>query len=215
MASKIWLARGILLAGLVPCGNAAGTEAAPAAAPSTTSSATTQHEVTAATAAMDSLQVALIARLRAEMQRGGPKAAVSVCRDSAQAITARIARRQGLLLGRTSHRLRNPADAPRAWARATVVGAAGSKSAAESLRVFDLGDSIGVLRPIGTASMCSSCHGPAETVRAAIGSVLEEAYPKDEAVGFATGELRGFMWAQVPKAPPSAPRKVPAPAPSH
>lgn len=122
-------------------------------------------------------------------------------------ITARIARTQGVELGRTSHRLRNPANAPRAWARAVVEGAVGAKAAAESLRVFDLGERVGVLRPIGTAPMCTRCHGAAETVRAAIGPVLAAAYPKDEAVGFAPGDLRGFMWAEVPKAAAEAPEK--------
>ena len=157
--------------------------------------------VARATAAMDSLQVALLSRLRAELERGGPTAAVSVCRDSAAVITARIARTQEVAIGRTSHRLRNPANAPHDWARPTVEKAAGVKAAAESLRVFDLGDRVGVLRPIGTAPLCMSCHGSAETVRAAIGPVLATAYPEDAAVGFAPGDLRGFMWAEVPTAP--------------
>lgn len=156
--------------------------------------------VARATAAMDSLQAALLSRLRAELERGGPTAAVSVCRDSAAVITARIARTQDLAIGRTSHRLRNPANAPRDWARPAVEKAAGAKAAAESLRVFDLGDRVGVLRPIGTAPLCMSCHGPVETVHAAIGPVLATTYPEDAAVGFAPGDLRGFMWAEVPKA---------------
>jgi hypothetical protein len=48
-----------------------------------------------ASAAMQALQSALIGRLRAEMEHGGPVAAVTVCRDEAQAITARVARQQG------------------------------------------------------------------------------------------------------------------------
>jgi hypothetical protein len=54
-----------------------------------------------------------------------------------------------------------------------------------------------VLRPIGTLDFCVTCHGPRETVDAAIGSVLETAYPQDQAVGFAPGDLRGWVWAEV------------------
>lgn len=169
--------------------------------------AETKIAVERATTAMDSLQAALLSRLRAELERGGPPAAVGVCRDSAAVITARVARTQGVELGRTSHRLRNPANAPRDWARVAVESAAGSKAAAESLRVFDLGDRVGVLRPIGTAPLCVSCHGPAEAVRAAIGPALAAAYPKDAAVGFAPGDLRGFMWAEVAKAGAAAPER--------
>ena len=47
--------------------------------------------VARADAAMKALQGALLSRLREEMARGGPPAAIAVCRDEAQAITARIA----------------------------------------------------------------------------------------------------------------------------
>ncbi len=160
--------------------------------------------VARAIAAMDSLQAGLLHRLRAELERGGPQAAVAVCRDSAAVITARIARAEGLELGRTSHRLRNPANAPRDWARSTVAGAAGKKAAAESLHVFDLGERLGVLRPIGIASPCMNCHGSPEMVQRAIGPALAATYPEDAAVGFAPGDLRGFMWAEVPPASPRA-----------
>jgi hypothetical protein len=176
-----------------------------AGTPVTSPTGATTTAVERATAAMDSLQVALLSRLRAELERGGPPVAVSVCRDSAAVLTARIARTQGIELGRTSHRLRNPENAPRDWARPAVESAGGAKAAAESLRVFDLGERVGVLRPIGTAPLCVSCHGPADAVRAAIGPVLAAAYPKDAAVGFAPGDLRGFMWAEVAKAGTEAP----------
>jgi hypothetical protein len=63
--------------------------------------------------------------------------------------------------------------------------------------VLDLGGRIGVLRPIGTLDFCVTCHGPRETVEAAIGTVLKTAYPQDQATGFAPGDLRGWIWAEV------------------
>lgn len=150
--------------------------------------------------AMNELQRALLARLTAAMTRGGPAAAVEVCRTDARTIAEAVAKAQGLELGRTSHRLRNPANAPRAWARPTVEAAAGAKAAAERLRVFDLGDRVGVLRPIGTAEACTTCHGAADDVHRSIGATLAAAYPQDRATGFAAGDLRGWMWAEVPKA---------------
>jgi hypothetical protein len=152
-----------------------------------------------ASAAMQALQSALIGRLRAEMERGGPVAAVTVCRDEAQAITARVAKEQGLALGRTSHRLRNPANAPAPWMAAAVVAGEGKKAAEVQPVVVDLGDRVGVMRPIGTIEMCTSCHGPADEVAARLGSKLATAYPQDRATGFAVGDLRGWMWAEVPK----------------
>ncbi len=149
--------------------------------------------------AMNELQRALLTRLTAAMTSGGPAAAVEVCRTDARTIAESVAKAQGLELGRTSHRLRNPANAPRAWARPAVDAAAGSNAASEGLRVFDLGDRVGVLRPIGTAEACTKCHGAADEVHRNIGATLAAAYPQDRATGFAPGDLRGWMWAEVPK----------------
>jgi hypothetical protein len=156
-------------------------------------------ETAKAELAMNELQQALLAKLKTAMERGGPAAAVEVCRTDARTIAETVARKQGIELGRTSHRTRNPANAPRPWAQAIVDAGAGAKAAAERIRVVDLGDRVAVLRPIGTAEMCTRCHGPDEDVRRNLGAALATAYPQDRATGFAPGDLRGWMWAEVPK----------------
>lgn len=148
---------------------------------------------------MDALQRALLERLREELAAGGPARAVSVCRDEAPAITARVAREQGIALGRTSHLLRNSSNGSPAWAVALVRESAGSRASAHGLRVFDLGDRVGVARPIGFIDMCASCHGAPATIPAAVRDVIAAAYKNDSAVGFAPGDLRGWMWAEVAK----------------
>ena len=157
-------------------------------------------ETARAEQAMNQLQTALLGKLRSAMEAGGPAAAVDVCRTEARSIAEAVALEQGIELGRTSHRVRNPANAPRPWARAIVEASAGAKAAAGQIRVVDLGERVGVLRPIGTADLCTRCHGAADEVRRSIGSTLAAAYPEDRAIGFATGDLRGWMWAEVPKA---------------
>jgi hypothetical protein len=156
-------------------------------------------ETARAEQAMNELQQALLAKLKTTMESGGPAAAVEVCRTEARAIAETVAKKQGIELGRTSHRVRNPANAPRPWARAIVEGSAGVKSAAERIRVVDLGERVGVLRPIGTADMCTRCHGAEGDVRRNLGGALAAAYPQDRATGFSPGDLRGWMWAEVPK----------------
>ncbi len=159
----------------------------------------TTQAVERAGRALQSLQAALMTRLRQAMEQGGPRQAVGICRDEAQTITRKIKSEQGMAVGRTSHRLRNPANAAPEWAKALVEAAAGRKAAAVEPQVVDLGDRIGVLRPIGLADMCLRCHGPAEAVKRDIGDLLDAAYPADQAVGFAVGDLRGWGWAEVPK----------------
>ena len=156
-------------------------------------------ETAKAEQAMNELQTALLAKLRSAMEAGGPAAAVEVCRTEARTIAERVALERGIELGRTSHRVRNPANAPRPWARAIVEGSAGAKASAGHIRVVDLGERVGVLRPIGTAEMCTRCHGAAPDVMRSLGEALTTAYPQDRAVGFAAGDLRGWFWAEVPK----------------
>lgn len=161
--------------------------------------ATLQPALARAEQGMNALQASLLARLREQMAAGGPSSAVTVCRDEAPAITARVAREQGIALGRTSHRLRNPGNAAPPWAAALVAQAAGTKAGTHSVRVFDLGDRVGVVRPIGVVEMCASCHGQPASIPAPVRDVLAGAYPGDAAVGFAPGDLRGWIWAEVKK----------------
>ena len=161
--------------------------------------ATLQPALARAEQGMNALQAALLTRLRDEMAGGGAASAVSVCRDEAQVITARIAREQGIALGRTSHRLRNPSNTAPTWAAGLVRDAAGGKAAAHGVRVFDLGDRVGVVRPIGVIDLCASCHGAPAAIPDAVRQAIGTAYPHDAAVEFAPGDLRGWMWAEVKK----------------
>jgi len=63
--------------------------------------------------------------------------------------------------------------------------------------VVDLGENVGVLRPIGTADTCTHCHGTPSSLGPEVRDVLAKAYPADRATGFAAGDLRGWMWAEV------------------
>ena len=111
-----------------------------------------------------------------------------------------VGKAQDLAIGRTSHKVRNPLNAPRPWAAGVVASNAGRPITGATPEVFDLGDRIGVLRPIGQMAMCETCHGSRDTVEAAIGDVLRASYPDDQAVGFTAGDLRGWFWVEAPLA---------------
>lgn len=157
--------------------------------------------IQAADAAIAALQRRLAARLLEELEKGGPAHAVAVCRDEAQALTAEIRRAEGVKVGRTSHRLRNPGNAPPPWAERFVTAGAGKKAATVEALAVDLGDQVGVLRPIPTGAVCTRCHGRTERLSPDVAAVLEAAYPDDRAVGFEEGDLRGFFWAEAPRGP--------------
>jgi len=163
-----------------------------------------------AEAAIRDLQQRLSARLQEELKKGGPAGAMAVCRDEAQALTAETARALGIRVGRSSHRLRNPGNVAPAWAEPWVQAGAGRKAASAEAVVVDLGDRVGVLRPLPTLSVCAQCHGPVERLSPEVRALLATAYPQDRATGFEEGDLRGFIWAEAPVAAPAKAATSPA-----
>jgi hypothetical protein len=75
----------------------------------------------------------------------------------------------------------------------------GTKAEDATQHVIDLGDRVGVIHPIGTLGMCTTCHGSEASMDPELGARLAESYPDDQATGFAVGDLRGWMWAEVPR----------------
>lgn len=108
----------------------------------------------------------------------------------------------GVAVGRTSARLRNPHNAPPSWAREYVAATDGRKAAAVAPRVFDLGDRVGLLRPIEIRRRCLTCHAAADSLGPSTRAWLRSAYPRDRAFDYALGDLRGFWWAEAPKTAP-------------
>ncbi len=152
-----------------------------------------EPEAARAEQAFGALKARLLTRLTTAVGEAGPAGAIEVCSAEAATMTREIGAAQGVEVGRTSFRLRNPANAPRAWAKAHVEAAEGRPA------LFDLGDRVGVLAPMQLGAVCVTCHGPKESLAPEVVAALAQRYPADQAVGFAEGELRGYFWAEVPK----------------
>lgn len=152
-----------------------------------------------ATAAIGALQASLLQRLTSALQSSGPVGALEFCADQAQTLTQQQGQQAGVQVGRTSHKLRNPKNAPRAWAAPYVQEYAGAHFADVKPRVFDLGDRVGMLKPMPVGAMCLTCHGA--RVAPELVATITARYPQDQARGFSEGQLRGFFWAEVPKRP--------------
>ncbi len=145
------------------------------------------------------LRSRLLQRLTEAMAQGGASGAIDVCSTEATRLATEAGTRQGVEVGRTSFALRNPGNAPRAWAASTVNAAAGKKAAEVGPTVFDLGDRVGVLQPIPVGSLCLACHGMRVSLSRDVSAALAMRYPTDRAVDFREGDLRGFFWAEVRK----------------
>jgi hypothetical protein len=146
-----------------------------------------------------SIQNAVLSELSRELAEGGPARAVRVCHMSSRTVAYWIAREEGVTGGRTSARLRTPANAAPAWAAPVVARFAERRVSGVDGFAVDLGVRVGVMRPIAHRAVCSPCHGTDEQVTPAVRAELNQRYPQDRAIGFKEGDLRGWLWVEVPK----------------
>jgi hypothetical protein len=145
------------------------------------------------------IQSATSVELTSALGSGGAGDAIRVCHLSATSLIYRLGREEGIAAGRTSARLRAPVNAPRPWAAPIVAQYAHAKAASVDGFVVDLGDKVGVMQPVAHRPVCSSCHGPDEKLDGRVREELKDRYPADRATGFNDGDLRGWIWVEVPK----------------
>ncbi len=151
------------------------------------------------------LAVSLRDRLSAAIAEGGPAAGVSACSLDAAAITAAFGAEHGVSAGRSSLRLRNPANAGPDWVRAWLTEQ-GERNAAGVTGVSRVVEADGarvvqILKPIVVEPGCLLCHGPADALVPDVKAALAAAYPTDAATGYAAGDLRGALWVEAPFEP--------------
>jgi len=146
-----------------------------------------------------SMQDSWLSQLQHKLTEGGPALAFGVCHIDTAQLTHRLGRYEGIAAGFTSDRLRNPTNRPKGWAAELVAAHAGRRARDVDGFAVDLGDRIGVLRPMVEQETCASCHGPVERLTPAVRRLIAEGYPHDRAVGFAEGEIRGWFWVEMPK----------------
>lgn len=172
----------------------------PATWPITAAPANLRPLVARADLMIATMHDAVLRELADTFEAGGPDTAILSCHIESVLVAQRLAR-EGVAAGRTSHRLRNPTNAPRHWAADLVKANAGRMARDLGGFAVDLGDKVGVLRPIAQRPVCANCHGPVENLSATVRRELAERYPADKAVGFKVGEIRGWYWLELPKHP--------------
>ena len=130
--------------------------------------------------------------LLAGMQEG-PVHAISVCKDQAPIIAATLSV-DGIEIGRTSHRLRNPANVAPGWVD-DVLQAYLREGADRTPTTVSLPDDReGYVEPIVLQPLCVACHGA--SLAPDVAAQISEAYPEDAATGFEVGDLRGVYWVE-------------------
>ena len=128
-----------------------------------------------------------------EGMQEGPVNAISVCKEQAPAIADSLSV-DGIEIGRTSHRLRNPANVAPGWVNATLQSYL-QEVGDRVPRVVSLPDNReGYVEPIVTQPLCVACHGG--NLAPEVAAQIKEMYPEDAATGFEVGDLRGVFWVE-------------------
>jgi len=155
--------------------------------------------------AADALGADLVTMLTSELERGGPAAAIPVCADSALVRTERHSV-GGVLVRRVGTRVRNPANAPDSVERVVLDAFAAAIAANRAMpdTAFVSTDATGkpevrYMRAIRLQEFCLACHGPVDSIAAAVKAAIAERYPADQATGYSVGELRGAISVRLPR----------------
>ena len=123
--------------------------------------------------------------------------AMQVCQIQAPRIAESLSH-DGIRVGRTSHRLRNPDNAPPYWVEPILAEYVVSISDREPRSVSLSRERLGYVEPIIVQPQCLSCHG--ESLNEYVSMQIDKLYPEDQAFGFKAGQLRGVFWAEYPVA---------------
>jgi hypothetical protein len=148
---------------------------------------------------LKSMDEKMMRELTAALGAGGAGRAMEACHADVDEAAYRVARAEGIAAGRTSDRLRRPTNAPRPWAAPLVKAYAGKPAKDVEGFVVDLGETVGVIRPMAQRPMCAACHGPADKFSPAVRAALKDRFPADRGTGFKEGEIRGWFWVEIPK----------------
>lgn len=135
------------------------------------------------------------AALMAGLQEG-PSSAIAACRVEAPKLAAE-ASTDGIRVGRTSTKLRNPANAPKPWMVPVLERYEANPTEREPAVVKVDRKTVGYVEPIYVQPLCVTCHG--ETIAPELQATIDDLYPDDQATGYAPGDLRGVFWVELPR----------------
>lgn len=166
-----------------------------------------------AQAAMAAFSGRLRSDLGQAIERDGPLGAIDFCKVEAPRIADQVMAEHGVRLGRVAvpGRNRNPGNVATGWQALALADfqaavAAGGAPEAQVRAVRDglpEGVELRVARGIRVEPACLLCHG--SSLAPELAARIQQRYPDDRATGFAEGDLRGAIWAEVIRRQPEAP----------
>ena len=133
----------------------------------------------------------------AEAVPKGPEAAVAVCSLKAPEIAAALSK-DGVMVGRTTTKPRNPKNAPADWMVPLLAELEKAPKKEGAFLTKTLADGrLAYVEPIYVQAMCLTCHADRAKLTPATVKILDEKYPQDKATGYQEGDFRGMFWVTV------------------
>lgn len=133
----------------------------------------------------------LMSTVKQSVKTSGHAKTVRVCKTLAPQITNQ--HQQTWQLKRTSEKLRNLKNAPDAWETAVLNEFSERIKAGEPAHTIEKGEVVGneyrYMKAIAIQQPCMACHG--NKVSPDVKDIIKKAYPKDKAIDYTLGDLRG------------------------
>lgn len=154
-----------------------------------------EARVNASRDAVKALGGSLQSELKKAMEEGGPLNAIKVCNSTAPSVAREISRAKNMRIGRTSLKIRNESNAPDAWEKQVLENFEARKAKGEDPAKLEhsavVGNEFRYMKAIAIPAdaPCLKCHG--EKIDDKVAAKIKELYPRDQATGFKTGDLRG------------------------
>jgi len=145
--------------------------------------------------------------LKKEMKANGPVSAIKVCKDIAPEIASQLSLENGWRVTRVSTKPRNALlGSPDQWEREALLAFEARAKKGEKYSemakvevIEEAGKSyFRYMKPLGLKPVCLTCHGSEQQIPPPVKAALDDAYPYDQARGYAIGDLRGAISIKQP-----------------
>lgn len=137
----------------------------------------------------------------------GAMAAIPVCKEKAPQLLQEQADKTGWQLRRVSLKTRNAErGTPDAWEARQLADFNIRAANGEKVETLETGEIVNdngrsvyrYIRAIPVGTVCTSCHGPADTIEKGLRAELAKSYPHDLATGYSVGQIRGALTVKRP-----------------
>lgn len=135
--------------------------------------------------------------LQSKIKAGGIPEAIDYCNLAALPLTDSIAKANNVLIRRVSTKTRNQSNRPSAHEESVIAQYSeeieqGRKAVAQ---IEVVGSDVYFTAPIIVKPLCLNCHGtPGEELAFSNYNLIKAKYPKDQAINYGEGDLRG-IWS--------------------